>query len=87
MFQLRISQSAAMCSYGKGDKAERILDRKVCRQSSRRRCLVDSNYASLPCLKPEKNLQNIDTDQFTGQENSISLSDFAFSMELDRQGM
>ena len=66
-------------------------DRKSCRP--RRRCLIETNRASPPYItQTEQDRQAVRIQEaatlysIADQENLMSLSDFAFSMEFDHQG-
>ena len=69
-----------------GEKAMRIVVRKAYRPSLRYRSLTEANDAPIICFKSEMKISISDLDRFPDEEDPISLSDFAFSMELDLHG-
>ncbi len=78
------------------EKYDRAKERKSSRATSRRSCFVETSRSSPPCSKrsemkdapipPSQIHSPLASVPIIEQADSISLSDFAFSMELDLQG-
>jgi hypothetical protein len=92
------SKSLEMCSEGENNTGWQNRcktqicsgnDRKPCRPVSRRRCFIESSRASPPYIEEHMKLTTEECDPAVSKvtENSISLSDFAFGMELDLPGL
>ncbi len=79
------------------EKHDRTKERKPSRSTSRRSCFIETSRSSPPCSKRTEvkeaaislteTRSALSSKPIIEQDDSISLSDFAFTMELDLQGI